>query len=164
MVDGHFFPTLIDFATAFTYILLPYLLGLIHFGKFPSKQQKKNVIFLYYLVISVGIQGIYTGFWQVFYPQHVAEFLKWPNSPFLAELGAANIAFGILGVLCPIMDVGWKAAAAINYSLFLFLTGIMHIVNNIRFGLSSGDFGAFVISDITVAAILIFCLIQNLRG
>jgi len=150
---------LLDFIIAFLYVFLPLILGFFHTRRVAVRNQKNDIILLYYLVISVGIQGISTGLWQVLNPLLVAEFLQWLISPFLLELGMANIAFGILGIVCPWMDRGWRTATAIGFGAFLLLTGILHVVRLMQYGYSYGDGGGFLLSDILIPFILLALVI-----
>lgn len=152
--------SLLDICIACLYVFLPFLLAFFSLKKSDDKRQKNDTILLYYLVISIGIQGINSGLWQVFKPSLVAEILQWPANPFLLELGLANIAFGILGLLCPWMDRGWRMASAVGYGTFLLLTGILHVMRILQYGISHGDAGGFLFSDIMVPLIL-FALIST---
>ena len=55
--------------------------------------------------------------------------------PLLFRTGDGNASYGIIGLLTVLMDTGWKNAAAAGYALFLFATGIGHIVDMIQHGL-----------------------------
>src|SRR5271156_4367134 len=117
---------LTDFIIASTFIFLPLILGLDHARR--KHRPNKEMLLVYYLFISVGIQGLFTGIFQIVFPDIVINFLQWPYSPFLDELGLANIAFGILGILSLWQNNGWKAATAMGYGLFLFMTGLYHLI------------------------------------
>lgn len=157
----HPFFTWIDLGLSFFYIFFPSLLAFFHTRYSVSTKQKISIFLLYYLTISVGIQGLLTGFFQIFYPSFIAESLQWPVSPFLIELGMANVAFGLLGLLSPRRDQGWRKATAVGYAAFLFMTGIFHIVRIVQYGFSPGDAGGFLLFDLIVSMIL---LILAVRG
>lgn len=142
-----------------SYILLPLILGYLH-AKIDGRKMVHK-IFQYYLFISVGIQGILTGFMQMTAPEIVADYVQWPNSPFLLELGMANASYGILGILSLWLNQGWKAATAIGYSLFLLFTGIGHFVNILISGIAPGDGGSFLWSDLLVPVMLFIFLSLN---
>jgi hypothetical protein len=135
---------------AFVYIFFPLFLGLIHAHFIKERGKKVDLLLSYYLFIGVGIQGVSTGLLQMIKPQMVVSFVEWPYSPFLIELGMANLAFGILGILSLWLNNSWKMSAAIAYGLFLLFTGIGHIINILRKGTHPGDAGAFLWSDLFV--------------
>lgn len=140
---------------ALVYIFLPFILGSIHAF---IKGDKPDLFLNYYLFISVGIQGLVTGYVQMVRPDVVVAHVGWPNSPFILELGMANAAFGILGILSIWRDRGWRAATATGYGLFLLLTGIGHLVDILQHGFNPGNAGFFLLSDLLVPFILFLVL------
>lgn len=140
-------------------IFLPFLLALIHAK---AKGKKFNELLLnYYLFISVGIQGIHSGLVEILSPDIVVFYTKWNYSRFLLELGMANVSFGILGTLCFWCSDGWKKATACGYGLFLFMTGVGHLVNIAQHGPSPGDLGGFLFSDLLVPCALFYAVSVN---
>src|SRR5262245_25933328 len=137
---------------AFAYIFLPLIAGCIHARV--KKESYLDSLFLYYLFIGVGLQGVITGLMQIFFPQVVVAFTQWPTSPFLLELGMANLSYGIVGLWSLWMSRGWKVATALGYGLFLLFTGLGHVVEIIQRGFAPGNSGAFLFSDLLVALAL----------
>jgi hypothetical protein len=133
---------------ALCYILLPAPLGWLH-AKI-AKGNALDFLFKYYLFIGIGIQGVATGCLQIFRPDIVTQYVKWRESPYLLELGMANVSFGLLGLAGVWLSRGWKLAAAHGYSLFLFLTGIGHLIEIFKIGTTPGNAGAFLFSDLLV--------------
>lgn len=127
------------------FIFLPYILASL---------KKSSDLLNYYLFISVGIQGLLTGYVQMVRPDVVVDHVNWPHSPFLVELGMANAAFGVVGILSVWRDRGWKAASAVGYGLFLLMTGLGHLVDIWQHGLNPGNAGFFLLSDLIVPMIL----------
>jgi hypothetical protein len=113
-----------------TFIFLPLVLGVLHASY--TDQSFVKLALRYYLIIVVGIQGCLTGIIQIFSPEWVVDYVKWPDSPFLKELGMANLAFGIVGFMGLWLSEGWKNAALAGYLLFLFFTGVGHLVGLFR--------------------------------
>jgi hypothetical protein len=149
---------------AFSYIFLPLILGLAHFYFKKGKKPFLELILNYYLFIGVGIQGISTGIVQMHKPDMVVSFVEWPYSPFLNELGMANLALGLLGILSVWLDRSWKIAAALGYGFFLLFTGIGHVVNISLYGVSPGDAGAFLWSDLFVPVALLLLIALQKRS
>lgn len=147
---------LADIIFSILLILLPFVLGVIH-AHF-KKEKKIESIFLYYIVIGIGIQGIASGVMQTFFSESVINYVRWPFSPFMQELGLANISYGILGVLSPWMSRGWKTATATGYALFLFFTGLRHAIEILHVGMNPGNSGAFAYVDYIMSCIFFILL------
>lgn len=137
---------------AFFLIFIPFFLGFLH-GRL-KRGAKKEIYLLYYIFIGVGIQGLITGAVQIFYPQFVSDYVQWPVSSFLFELGLANVSYGILGICAPWLSQGWQRAAAIGYGMFLLLTGAGHLFDMSQQGMNPGNGGAFLYSDLLIPIIL----------
>ncbi len=153
----------IDLGLSCFYIVFPPLLALFRMGHTfrLRKKEREAKILLYYLVISVGIQGLLTGLFEIFFPSWIAETLQLPMSPFLTELGMANVAFGFLGILCPWMTQGWRMATAVGYGLFLLMTGLLHLVRIGLEGASPGDVGGFLLFDLVLSLLLLTLAARN---
>ena len=108
----------------------------------------------YDVFISVGIQGLITGIVQIAKPEWVVEYVHWPFSTYFLEPGMANASYGIIGLLTVLMDTGWKNAAAAGYALFLFATGIGHIVDYDTARILQRKFRGFLLTDLVVPLIL----------
>lgn len=145
---------------SFIFIFLPLLLGLIH-ALVKDRKRKIEIILCYYVVISIGIQGLLTGVVEIAQPQLVVDYVKVPYSPFLLELGMANLSFGILGILAIWFDKGWRAATAAGYGLFLLFTGIGHIIHIVQKGITPADMGGFLCFDLLASAILFILLLAS---
>ncbi len=141
-----------EFLTALFYIIVPALLS--YFFPKAGSRLKENLLF-YYVLIGVVVQGLVTAGLQILDPNLVISYVQWPYSPFLYELGMANLSFGILGLLSLWKNTDWKKSAAFGYGLFLLITGIGHIVQITLQGITPGDFGGFLFSDLLVGIILV---------
>jgi hypothetical protein len=137
-------------------MIFPLILGFIH--AYVKKASKLEMVWFYYLGIGVGIQGVVTGIVQIVYPNFVGHYLQWPSSPYLLELGLANLSYGILGVLSPWMRMGWQMAAAMGYGLFLLLTGIAYLIEIAKQGANSGNAGSFLYTDLLIPLVLFVIL------
>jgi hypothetical protein len=143
---------------SFSYLFLPFASAYI------CKALKKDrlfsdLLFSSFLFIGVGVQGVLTGIIQIIAPEIVVSYVGWPLSPFILELGMANLSYGILGIISPWLDPGWKNATGIGYSLFLIFTGLGHVIDIFSHGLSPSNFGGFLFTDLLIP-IIIFALIK----
>jgi hypothetical protein len=140
---------------ALCYVFLPAAIGGVHlaFKKGLQLREKAKIFLNYYVFISVGLQGLIAGSSQLFFATNVASYVQWPYSPFLLELGMANLAFGMLGVLSWWIKGSWRLAAACGYGVFLIFAAIGHLYDALFNGnLSMGNLGPQLWSDILVPA------------
>lgn len=115
------------------FAILQFVIWLLPFAIVGLSEKKTldNLLF-YFLIINVGIQGVLVGLIQMFAGKVFASYLGWSWSPFTTELGIANLAFGVLGILSY-----WKRsfdfwmASALGYSVFLLLSFFNHIHHKI---------------------------------
>jgi hypothetical protein len=87
----------------FTFSVLPIIIAVGHLGLDSSsrRRERRLEIFLLYL-FGVGVAGSGIGgfFGHVFISDPVAESIGWPTgNPFQLEVGVANLAVGILGIV-----------------------------------------------------------------
>lgn len=150
----------LDIIFSLTIFLLPPILGYIY-GRLTNSQNMAATLLNFYVFFAIGIQGTVVGFVQMFKPEWVVEYVQWPFSQFLTELGMANFSFGMIGLAFPWTSKGWRNAAAAGYSIFLFLTFIKHIIEIVRLGFYSGNSGAFLLIDFFVPLILVILLFQQ---
>jgi hypothetical protein len=148
--------SLADTIFSFLLIFLPLIVGLLH--GFLKGGKKLEYILLYYIFIGIGLQGFASGIMQTFYSNSVTQYVHWPFSPFMLELGLANISYGILGIVSPWMNRGWQTATAFGYALFLLFTGMRHVIEIIEKGTNPGNSGAFMYVDNILSCILIVLL------
>lgn len=134
-----------DLVFSFVVIFLPLFLGLLH--SLLKGEKRVEYILLYYIFIGIGVQGIASGISQTFYSSSVTQYVNWPFSPFILELGLANISYGILGILSPWMNRGWQNATAFGYALFLFFTGMRHVIEILETSVNAGNSGPFMYVD-----------------
>ncbi len=153
---NEYFIPMADEIFSFLLIFLPLIFGVFH-ASFKGKNISETLL-LYYIFIGVGLQALASGIAQTFFSNSVFQYVRWPFSPFMLELGLANISYGILGFLSPWMEKGWKKATAFGYALFLLFTGTRHALEIFNSGVNSGNSGAFAYVDYIMSAILFFLL------
>lgn len=117
-----------------------------------------EVILLYLLVIAVGLGGLVAGAFHVFNGPATAIMIGWePGSPFQYEVGVADMALGLVAVLCLFVRGSFWLAAIIANSFFLL--GCM--VGHVRSLAESGNLAAYnigpniIISDLILPLLLI---------
>jgi hypothetical protein len=89
----------------------------------------------------------------------VAQSVGWPNTPFLLEVGFANISYGILGLLSIKYRSFW-APTVIAYTVFMWGAAIGHIYNIQQTGnLAAGNAGTVLYLDILMPILYMLLLV-----
>ena len=122
----------------FVYVVLPLLLGALHvwLDRDARTQERRLELFLLYLLgISAGANGFggFTG--HLFASDQVAEAVGWPaGNPFQLEVGFANLAIGILGVVAIGRRDGFREATVIAVTVFSVGATVVHILDIVETG------------------------------
>ena len=106
----------------FAFSVLPVIIAVGHLGLDSSSRprERRLEIFLLYL-FGVGVAGSGIGgfFGHVFISDPVAESIGWPTgNPFQLEVGVANLAVGLLGVVAMGRRDGFREATVIAATVF----------------------------------------------
>jgi len=132
----------------------------VHLLLMRQRSAKKiiEIILLYLLVIAVGLGSLVAGAFHVFNGPATAIMIGWePGSPFQYEVGVADMAFGLVAVLCLFIRGSFWLAAIIANSVFLL--GCM--IGHVRSLAESGNLAAYnigpniIISDLILPLVLI---------
>lgn len=87
-----------------------------------------EMLLQYMLVLVIGIGGLFAFYGHAFLSEKIAQSIGWqPGSPFQFEVAAANLAFGVLGILCVWFRKGFWLATGIGVSVFYFGAAFVHI-------------------------------------
>jgi 4-amino-4-deoxy-L-arabinose transferase-like glycosyltransferase len=122
----------------FIYSILPLIIAVGHLGldKSAQSRERKLEIFLLYL-FGVGVAGSGIGgfFGHYFISDSVAESIGWPTgNPFQLEVGFANLAVGILGIVAMGRRDGFREATVIAVTVFSVGATIVHARDIIETG------------------------------
>ena len=124
--------------TDFTYSILPLIVavGQIGVDKSSRSRERKIETFLLYLFgIGVAGSGIGGFFGHVFISDSVAESIGWPTgNPFQLEVGFANLAIGVLGIVAMGRRDGFREATVIAVTVFGVGATIVHLSDIIDTG------------------------------
>jgi hypothetical protein len=85
-----------------------------------------EVLLLYLLVIFAGVGGLMGFLGHTFKPQEVAQQIGWQSNPFQFEVAMANLAFGVLGLMCIWQRRGFQTATGIGFAIFLLGCAYVH--------------------------------------
>ena len=149
-------------------LTLTLLAIIIHIALMKQRSKKKivEVTLLYLLVIAVGAGALIAGFMHVFNGPATAKMIGWaPGSPFQYEVGVADMAFGLVAVLCIFFRGSFWLAAILANSFFLL--GAM--AGHIRSMAESGNLAAYnigpniIIMDLIIPLVLIGLYVVYVR-
>jgi 4-amino-4-deoxy-L-arabinose transferase-like glycosyltransferase len=122
----------------FTFAILPVIIAAGHLTLDSSSRpgERRLEIFLLYL-FGVGVAGSGIGgfFGHVFLSDSVAESIGWPTgNPFQLEVGVANLAVGILGVVAMGRRDGFREATVITATVLGVGATLVHVMDVIESG------------------------------
>jgi hypothetical protein len=132
-----------QFSPIIIVIVFIVLAVILHLGarrKELNRERALEIILLWSLVIGVGFSCLIGFAGHVFIADTVAESIGWPTgSPFQFEVGIANLAIGVIGLLCfRFRDNFWLCTIIAN-GVFLCGDGIGHV----RQMIASANFAPF---------------------
>jgi hypothetical protein len=146
------------------FLVLSLVVGAVHvfLDKQPrTKGRVAEIFLLWLLVILVGVGGGVFGFiGHTFLADQTAASIGWPaGNPFQTEVAVANLAVGILGILCYWMRGNFWVATVIANSVFLLGAAVVHIRDIVvAANYSPGNAGIVLYTDILIPVILIALL------
>lgn len=130
-----------------------------------NKAYKTEKILAYFFLFNLGFSGIYGGVMHICFGDYIANFIGWPQSPFQVEVGIANLAFGITGLLSFCAHYSFRLATLVNFSVFLWGAAIGHIYQMIEYGnFAPGNAGVIFWTDIFLPIIGFILLYLNKRN
>jgi hypothetical protein len=89
----------------------------------------------YLLPIAVGIGGLLGFVGHTMRADEIAKSIGWPaGNPFQFEVAMANLAFGVLGLLCIKFRNGFWTATILGYGIFLEGAAYGHIREILKAG------------------------------
>lgn len=132
----------------------------LYFSKVPKTPARiVELLLVYQLVFTVGLISFLAFIGLVFMPEYVAGYLGWPTCPFEHELGNANLAFGVLGIMCIWFRGNFWLATIVGLSIWLLGDAIGHIVDMIvNHNYAPGNVGVPLFTDVIVPIVLLVLL------
>jgi 4-amino-4-deoxy-L-arabinose transferase-like glycosyltransferase len=152
----------------FTFSILPVLIAVGHLGLDRSSRprERRLEIFLLYL-FGVGVAGSGIGgfFGHLFLSDTVAEPIGWPTgNPFQLEVGVANLAVGILGIVAMGRRDGFREATVIAATILGVGTTVVHAMDVVESGNLAPGNTIQNISNLLRPALLIAFLAASRRA
>ena len=152
----------------FTFSILPVIIAAGHVGLDRSSRHRERrlEIFLLYL-FGVGVAGGGIGgfFGHFFISDSVAESIGWPSgSPFQLEVGFANLAVGILGIVAMGRRDGFREATVIAATVFSLGATVVHVMDVIESGNLAPGNTIQNVSNLLKPTLLIAFLVASRRA
>ncbi len=152
----------------FDFSILPLLLAGAHMvlDKGSRSRERRLEIFLLYL-FGVGVAGSGIGgfFGHFFVSDLVAESIGWPKgNPFQIEVGFANLALGILGIVAMGRRDGFREATVIAVTVIGIGATIVHVMDIAQTGNLAPGNTLQNVSNLLKPAILIGLLVAIRRA
>jgi hypothetical protein len=128
----------------FAFSVLPVLLAALHVRldrRANDRLRSVEVYLIYLFMLGVAASGLSGFFGHIFTPDSVAESIDWPTgSPFQQEMGFANLALGILGLIAARRRDGFREATVIAVAVVGVGATIVHVVDIFQEGnLAAGN-------------------------
>lgn len=142
-------------------------LSLLINKKLRTREKMVETLLLYFLVFCVGLSGLFAFSGHIFMADKIAQSIGWPTgSPFQFEVGMADLAFGVLGILCIWIRKNFWLATAIGWAVFLFGDAYGHIHDAaINANNAVNNTGAVLwIGDIALPLIILILAIIYIRN
>jgi hypothetical protein len=87
-----------------------------------------EVILLYLFIFYVGVGGLMGALGHTVWARETALRIGWqPGSPFQFEVAMANLAFGMMGILCIWQRGGFWNATGLGFAVFLLGCAYGHL-------------------------------------
>jgi len=145
------------------------ILGFLHLAiqKQPRTRQRiADTLLLYLFAFPIGLGGLVGFVGHTLRAGPVAASIGWPaGNPFQFEVAVANLAFGVLGLLCLRFRDGFWTATAIGWSVFMLGAAAIHL-HQIHIGQSYAPDNAGAILYFNVVApacVVVLLAIRNAR-
>ncbi len=125
-----------------------------------------EVLLQWSLLINVGIAGLLGFYAHAFQAAATAALIGWPpGSPFQFEVAVANLAFGVLGILCQWFRGGFWGATIVGFAVFLEGAAYGHIRDIlVAHNYAPGNAGVILYWDILVPLAQLILLLVLLRS
>ena len=122
----------------FIFSILPIIIAAGHLGldrRSRPPERSLEIFLLYLFGIGVAGSGIGGFFGHLFMSDSVADSIGWPTgNPFQLEVGFANLAVGILGIVAMDRRDGFREATVIAVTVFGVGATVVHVMDVIETG------------------------------
>lgn len=141
--------------------ILAVIFIIVHFLIAGRRIRGSEIVYRWMAFFALGFTGIYAFILHVFFPEMAATGIGWQTSPFQFEVGMADLALGILGLLSFKANYGFRLATVIATAICFWGDAIGHVYQLVKFqNYSVGNAGSWLWMDIIIPLILIICIVK----
>lgn len=132
---------------------------LLHRALTHGRVPEFEIIYRWTALFPLGIVGIYSFVMHAFFPEMAAEVIGWSDSPFQYEVAVADLAFGVLAILSFNASIGFRLAAVIGNTIWLWGDAFGHIRQMlVADNFSAGNAGSWFWMDVWLPPLILICL------
>lgn len=114
---------------------------------------------LAWTVLAIGVDGLWAGFFHVFFPGVASAQIGWQPSPFEFEIGVADMAMGAVAVVAFWRSASFQSAIALYVTLFYLGVVIGHFNQAfVHHDFASDNFGVLLAITIIRVFMLSFLI------
>jgi uncharacterized protein DUF6790 len=148
----------------YAFFILSLIVAVIHLlrdHRTRTTDRVAEVLLLWLLVINVGIGGLFGFIGHTVYADIAAASIGWPaGNPFQTEVAVANLAVGVLGILCYWFRDQFWLATVIGNAVWQLGDAVGHVRQIIvADNWSPNNAGSALYADVAVPVILIALLV-----
>jgi hypothetical protein len=138
---------------------------LIHFEMRRKESDFVEVFLSYILFFNIGFTGLIAFVGHLFKPNEIAALIGWPpDNPFQYEVGMADLAFGVLGVLSLYFRGLFWLATVTGACIYLLGDFVIHINEYMLGDTAPYNIGILIwLSDLVIPLLLIILLFAYFR-
>lgn len=148
--------------------VLPVLVATLHVRLDTAAEDrlwKVEVYLIYLFMLGIAASGLSGFFGHVFTPEAVAESIGWrTGSPFQQEMGFANLALGILGLIAAGRRDGFREATVIAVAVVGVGATVVHVIDILQEGNLAAGNSIQNVGNLLKPALLIPLLIVSRRS
>jgi hypothetical protein len=163
-MDGAWTPVAVR---VLAFSVLPVLLAALHVRLDPlanDRLRKAEVYLVYLFLLGVAASGLSGFVGHVFTPDAVAESIDWPTgSPFQQEMGFANLALGVLGLVAAGRRDGFREATVIAVAVVGVGATVVHVTDLVQEGNLAAGNSVQNVGNLLKPALLIAALLVSRR-
>ena len=124
-----------------------------------------EIMYRWLALFCIGFTGIYAFVVHAYFPAIASATIGWVSSPFEFEVAVANLGFGLIGLLSFNASIGFRLAAVIGNTIWLWGDATGHIYQMVQFqNFSIGNAGSWFWMDILVPLLLVICVTKMKRA
>lgn len=126
--------------------------------------KEAEIVYRWVALFGLGFTGIYAFIMHIVYPTFTADVMGLPTSLFQVQVGMADFAFGILGILSFRSGYSFRLATVVGSTIWLWGSSGWHTwyllkLNNYSFS----NAGSWPWLDLIVPMVLVFCAMRMQR-